>query len=322
MDPLLPVAVLRDLQNAYSRALYDAEGQVNLSTIRVLWPSVLSADAREALHGFVVCEPRHLSLPTSSQFLYYDAGLFLNSAALWLNQPRRAHAAVTAIDSCAATTSHSWVEATHCYFYNWGEHVHAGSPMFWFAAAGSGLWINLGSTLVVEVATYGSTAVARAHKHLVKLPGAQRGGQDGGAALRVELLRILGIALSPRIRRPLYCSLSRILDAHSADLAFSPLACNPFTLPPTNRRHHPPTPTTPQVSATVSSWAPTPATESLFPRPSCPPALLQRPSRQHSPTERRGLTPCSSRNARWRAGAAHASTRYSRSELSHATVLR
>ena len=245
MDPLLPVAVLRDLQNAYSRALYDAEGQVNLSTIRVLWPSVLSADAREALHGFVVCEPRHLSLPTSSQFLYYDAGLFLNSAALWLNQPRRAHAAVTAIDSCAATTSHSWVEATHCYFYNWGEHVHAGSPMFWFAAAGSGLWINLGSTLVVEVATYGSTAVARAHKHLVKLPGAQRGGQDGGAALRVELLRILGIALSPRIRRPLYCSLSRILDAHSADLSHFrrllaiPSRCHP-PIAATTHQHPPP----------------------------------------------------------------------------------
>ena len=56
----------------------------------------------------------------------------------------------TALAHEHAVASHSWVEATHCFYYDWAEHTHGGSPMWWFVAPGSGLWLNVGRTVVLD----------------------------------------------------------------------------------------------------------------------------------------------------------------------------
>ena len=180
----LPASVLRDLATDYSRQIFGTAGhKLNLSTLRVLFPALLGPEAKESLRDAVACSPRMYRSRLSGvtyPFLYHDGLAFQNSQALWIHQP----------GSCSSTPagSHAWVEATHCFFYNWGEHVHPGTPMFWFAAPGSGVWINLGRTLVLDKETYGQTAVDRAHKWIVRLRGSER-----GAALQAGLRVLLGL---------------------------------------------------------------------------------------------------------------------------------
>jgi len=169
----LPAVVARDLATHYSRALYGATGQqINASTVRVVWPHLLSAKAYDALHGSVACgletKARSSRRQSGRTFLFYDTtNAFVNGAALWVHQPG-------ACAPVAAAPSHSWVEVSHCFYYNWGEHIHPGSPMFWFVVPGSGLWMDIGESLVLDDRVYGTTQLGRVHKHLVRLPGKER----------------------------------------------------------------------------------------------------------------------------------------------------
>lgn len=99
------------LTSRYSAALYGAERRVNLSSLRIVWPSLLhELGATSVLRGAVACAPQAVA-PRAQPFVYQGNGMFLNHAALLVHQPH-------ACKSEDAVPSDSWVEATHCFFYN------------------------------------------------------------------------------------------------------------------------------------------------------------------------------------------------------------
>ena len=67
----------------------------------------------------------------------------------------------------AAPVSHSWVEVSHCFYYNYGEHVHMRTSMWFFAVPGSGVSLNVGRTLHIEGSRFGEHAVERMHKFMI-----------------------------------------------------------------------------------------------------------------------------------------------------------
>ena len=103
----LPQELIRDLQTNYSLTLYGAKYKIDLSRIRVLWPSLLGAAAMRSLleASMVQCfKAPHLSRQTH---LYFDPPKNnLQSAAVWVHQPNLQHVPREE----AAHASYSWVE--------------------------------------------------------------------------------------------------------------------------------------------------------------------------------------------------------------------
>ena len=152
----LPAPLVHSLTTDYSTRLYGQPHLINTETLRVVWPSALDASGHAALSGHVSCVYGHHVAPNAT-FLFLDTELrFLNAAALWVHQPPH--------HLLAPSPSHSWVEVSHCFYYNWGEHIHPGTPMWFFATPGSGLWLNLGNNLLLSEAVHGPARVQRVHK--------------------------------------------------------------------------------------------------------------------------------------------------------------
>lgn len=156
----LPTPLVRDLTGDYSVRLYGA-GAPSLDVLhaRVLWPAALGAAARASLRN-VSCgpDPRR----AGETYLFLDVRQsFVNAGAIWLHQPPHR--------LLLPPASGTWAEVTHCFYFNWGEAVHGGTPMWLFAAPGSGLSLNVGRTLILSERQYGASNVVRVHKFLTKL---------------------------------------------------------------------------------------------------------------------------------------------------------
>ena len=135
-----PAALERDLRGPYSIRLYGSSGVLDLDTVRVIWPALLSEPARAWL-----CEHRaelRIKPPLlandalAGPMLNLDPGITMQAAALWVHGAERR--------GRAAVPDGTWVEAAHC------NVPHAKSFMWSKVAPGTGVWINVGRSLAVN----------------------------------------------------------------------------------------------------------------------------------------------------------------------------
>jgi len=129
------------LSSDYSMLLYDEPEALDLRHARILWPTLLDEQSVTSLSGKVNCV--HSAAPVSVQmspppfaFVHPPANV-LQGHALWVHRPRTA--------LLPAVPNDTWVEVTHCPYA--AGHV----KMWLFAAPGSGLWMNVGRTLILSV---------------------------------------------------------------------------------------------------------------------------------------------------------------------------
>ncbi|EOD17700.1 hypothetical protein EMIHUDRAFT_209625 [Emiliania huxleyi CCMP1516] len=129
-------AALHDIQGAYSTAVYGAPGRVDLHALRVVYLRLLSDAAVRSVARVGVC---HKTARPPRQPFYWAHAVSEHSPldTLWVRPARPER----------PFPNGSWVEVTHCpWADDRDETTHA---MFLYYAAGSGLSINLGRTLVV-----------------------------------------------------------------------------------------------------------------------------------------------------------------------------
>jgi len=121
------------LQGNYSIALYGSPWRVNISTLRIVWLSLLPDAALISLAKMGgACR---LNAEPPWQPLYFMHDVVNNPIdALWVHSYRRAE----------PVPSHGWVEVTHCARRN---HI---SALWLYAAPGSGVSVNVGRTIVVH----------------------------------------------------------------------------------------------------------------------------------------------------------------------------
>ena len=151
-----PPALTSELNGSYSEALYGAAGRLP-ADLRVVWPSLLSDDARRALAGAVECR-FHPRLPPNALHFTADA-IQHQQAALWVHQRSDPPFAPT------GTT----LEVAHCAFagVRGGDLVRPNSPMWFFVVPGSGVSVDVGRTLHASPERFGAARVGRMHKALV-----------------------------------------------------------------------------------------------------------------------------------------------------------
>lgn len=179
-EPALPPAVLREISSpAYSARLYGEENhsaasgslQVGSSsssladTARIVWPYLLSAEANRSLLGATY----HLCLTHGElkwiqqsarfrfRFLYMDK-VFLSHSALWLHQP----------EPPPPPRDNEFIEVTHCYYRNRVAHIDRYSPMWFYHAPGSGVWLSVGRRYLVDETAIGARLASLLRNALVK----------------------------------------------------------------------------------------------------------------------------------------------------------
>ena len=166
----LPPTVTAELTAAYSRLLYGAPYRTPASNLalRVIWPKLLSPASQKALRGSVRCKVTQGD--ANSTYPYLDDRALLNGAALWLHHSTTAALA----DQRRVVASNGWIEATHCFYFNMGEQTAVDTPMWFFAAAGSGISINVGRTLALRASVFGDKTLRALHKVLRGASAASR----------------------------------------------------------------------------------------------------------------------------------------------------
>lgn len=181
----LPVALRRYVASPqYAAQLYGEREStgLNLSTLRIIWPLLLSSEANASLLGgmFKLCTSlgwgRHLrkrlgesSHWQTSRFVFYERAL-VNRAALWLHQPTNLplHHQPMISSSELSPSGGDFVEVSHCFYRNRQEHITLASPMWFFHAPGSGIWLPLGKRVyIVNTNVIGSRRAALLHRTLV-----------------------------------------------------------------------------------------------------------------------------------------------------------
>lgn len=131
---VLPPDLLND---EYSRALYGASGRVPSSTLRIVWLDLLPKAALEAIARVGACSKMNSGYPWRPLFSAIDLvanphnALWISREWEWLGLP---------------VPNHSWVEVTHCALS--GNNGRQFGPMWLYAAAGSGVSIDVGRTIV------------------------------------------------------------------------------------------------------------------------------------------------------------------------------
>ncbi len=125
----------------YSGQLYGGTGRVELSSLRVLWLQLLDAPSRRLVASIGVC--KYSAQPPLRPF-FAPIGIGNNSiqphGAVWIAQ--RAPVAIP---------EGGWVEVAHCPWIprSWSDRSWLRMPMWLYAAAGSGVSINVGRTRVL-----------------------------------------------------------------------------------------------------------------------------------------------------------------------------
>ena len=147
------------LQGVYSRRLYGAPGLVDLSSMNFLWADLLPDIALDALNSAGVLDApsacsgncwhdfqRRQGPPLVTLFsigtLYTRHSVFSEPMdAVWVNRMN------------VPVPSHGWVEVTHCSKIDQFKSTPGPlGPTWFYVARGSGLWLNVGSTFVVDEA--------------------------------------------------------------------------------------------------------------------------------------------------------------------------
>ena len=145
------------LQGAYSKALYGAEGHVDMKSLKLVWWGLMDEAERSVVANAVgVCSqndrdrflcgegPRSLPVPLfTPQGL--PGGRFGDPrGALYVDNPT--------LDE--AVPSHAWVEVTHCAL---AQHKKAffglkpdAMPAWAYVSHGSGVSVNVGSTAIID----------------------------------------------------------------------------------------------------------------------------------------------------------------------------
>ena len=140
------------LNDAYSRSLYGAAGELNGSGVRVLWPELMSSAERAAIR--VQCTPPE-SADAPGPRPFYMAQ-FLQHNALWVHWSGAQLGDGTFPED-------TWVEVSHCHYSAaMGEPVSTRTPMWFFAVGGSGVRVNLGRSARLGVLTGHLTRTASA----------------------------------------------------------------------------------------------------------------------------------------------------------------
>ena len=146
------------LNDGYSRRLYGTSGQLNASSVRILWPGLLTDDERGRLR--VLCQAPALESEPGPA-LYYMAQ-FLQHNALWV------HWASSQLGA-GSLPDHTWAEITH-YHYT-GEEVGVRTPMWFFSVPGSGVRLNIGRSARMGMLTGGDTGGTLYQAHLALMRG-------------------------------------------------------------------------------------------------------------------------------------------------------
>ena len=165
----IPAELQAELNSDYAAALYGPAARFKLDQTRVIWPSLLSSSGRATLKRAVYCRGvqlcnsksrsrgQHCAERNSTVLFVQPPGNFLNSEALWVHQPEWRLPRPPVTDQ--------WAEVSHCFYWSPHEHVHPGTPMFFFHAPGSGVWLNVGRTLLVESSD--PSLIAHMHKAVI-----------------------------------------------------------------------------------------------------------------------------------------------------------
>lgn len=182
-EPALPAALVRDLTSAsYGERLYGEPGVVvPFDSMRIFWPYLLSAEANRSLLGSIyhLCLTHgelkwiHLSARFRFRHVFMDK-TFLTQSALFLHQPT----------APPPPRSHEDIEVSHCYYRNRLEHIDRYSPMWFFHAPGSGVWLNTGRIFVADEMSVGAQRLSLLHRALVKGFGA--GSAPGSDTFRLR----------------------------------------------------------------------------------------------------------------------------------------
>lgn len=146
--PSWPAGLRRDLLGPYSTRLYGAPGAVDLDHVHVLWPALLSRPSQNWL-----CEHRERLRRWPELLAKDDFGRLggrgpqfhltnaMQNAAVWVHGAER-RLRIAAPDG-------TWVEVAHCQ--NPKHMRSANPPPMWFSVApGTGVWVNVGRSLVVN----------------------------------------------------------------------------------------------------------------------------------------------------------------------------
>ena len=149
------------LQRAYSHRLYNAPGLVELSTLRVVWLSLLPRAALVLLNATTgICK-----LDATPPFHPFFASIDLYNSplgALWISR--------SGSGRTQPIPNHSWAEITHCaQGALWELEAVAKprpawkcKPMWLYVAPGSGVSINVGRSIVVPDFIEASRLLAQA----------------------------------------------------------------------------------------------------------------------------------------------------------------
>ena len=104
----------------YSHRLYGSSNAIDPTTLRIVWPDLMPPKLRASLR--VDCD--------GGKPLFYERH-FLQRRALWVHRPPGFE---------EVFQDQAWVEVTHCAY-----GTNRTADPFFFAAAGSGVWMNLWS---------------------------------------------------------------------------------------------------------------------------------------------------------------------------------
>jgi len=128
---LLSAQRLRD----YSTLLYGAPDVIDVAALTVLWPALIPASVLQ--HMSSLCAPPKQSQHEPVPYVFPGglAANFQQAAALWLHRPT----------APGPFDDHSWAEVTHCGYH--AEGVNSLTPMWFMAAVGSGVRINVGRSV-------------------------------------------------------------------------------------------------------------------------------------------------------------------------------
>lgn len=137
-----------DLNGSYSVQLYGARGRMPpQSSLRLIWLSLLPNTSLLAIRNAMPPCSLAARPPLRMWYTARDLRFASTQDALWLHTFRSG----ATMDEVGAP-NHSWVEVTHCPDLR--DHPKASPgwkyhPMWLYAAPGSGVWVNVGNTLVV-----------------------------------------------------------------------------------------------------------------------------------------------------------------------------
>ena len=141
LKPVLPERLVAALDD-YNVQVYGVRGVIDAaSKIRLLWAELLSTEVLTQLA--IRCKvPSGVGVNSPPSLYIHPPENFHQRSAVWVHRPPD--------DWPTDYPDHAWVEVTHCG-YSGHEGITRNTPMWFFVAAGSGVWLNLGRSHRVDL---------------------------------------------------------------------------------------------------------------------------------------------------------------------------